>query len=136
MIQNQIKNLSYSSNVGQSKIKATINSWFLTGFVDGEGYFLVLVLKRARYKTGWNIIPVFTISLNSRDAALLEKIQQFFGGIGKISIRKKDNVVYFTVKSVKDLMNVIIPHFEKYPRHNSETSWFYFIKKNCWSNKL
>ena len=58
---------------------------------------------------------MFTISLNSRDAALLEKIQQFFGGIGKISIRKKDNVVYFTVKSVKDLMNVIIPHFEKYP---------------------
>ena len=40
---------------------------------------------------------------------MLEKIQHFFGGIGKISHRKKDNAVYFTVKSVKDLMNVIIP---------------------------
>lgn len=83
--------------------------------MDGEGSFSVLVLKRTAYKTGWNIIPVFTISLNSRDTALLEKIKHFFGGIGKIAIRRKDNAVFFTVKSVKDLMNVIIPHFEKFP---------------------
>lgn len=87
---------------------------YVTGFVDGEGSFSVLILKRPAYKTGWNLIPVFTISLHLRDAALLEKIQLFFGGIGDITIRKKDNTVYFTVKSVKDLMNVIIPHFSKY----------------------
>ena len=72
------------------------------------------MLNRPTYKTGWNIIPVFTISLHIRDQALLEKIQCFFGGIGKISLRKKDNLVYYTVKSVKEIMKVIIPHFEKY----------------------
>ena len=35
--------------------------------------------------------------------------------MGKITIRKKDGSAYFTVKSVKDLVNVIIPHFDKYP---------------------
>ena len=78
MIQNQIKNKSYSSNAAESQIKATIDSWFWTGFVDGDGCFTVLVLKRARYKTGWNIIPVFTIYLNSRDAVLLKKYNNFF----------------------------------------------------------
>jgi hypothetical protein len=72
---------------------------------------------------------VFTISLNSRDAALIEKIQDFFGGIGKISYRKKDNAVYFTVKSVKDLMNVIIPHFEKFPLLTEKQADFVLFKE-------
>lgn len=71
------------------------------------------ILKRAVYKTGWSISPVFTISLHSRDTALLKRIQSFFG-VGKITIRK-DRSVYFTVNTLKDLTNVIIPHFEKYP---------------------
>ena len=107
----------------------------------GEGSFSILVLKRTAYKTGWNIIPVFTISLNSRDAALIEKIQHFFGTgllrcpvIGKISwgpmaTRKKDNAVYFTVKSVKDLMNVIIPHFEKFPLLTEKQADFVLFKE-------
>lgn len=72
---------------------------------------------------------MFTISLNSRDTALLEKIQHFFGGIGKISHRKKDNAVYFTVKSVKDIMNVIIPHFEKYPLLTKKSVDFELFKE-------
>jgi hypothetical protein len=75
---------------------------------------LVLALKRAKYKTGWILIPVFTLNLHSRDTAtaLLQRIQTFFGGIGKITIIEKDNSAYFSVKSVKDLIKVIIPHFE------------------------
>lgn len=72
---------------------------------------------------------MFTISLNSRDTALLEKIQHFFGGIGTISHRKKDNAVYFTVKSVKYLMNVIIPHFEKYPLLTKKSVDFELFKE-------
>jgi hypothetical protein len=87
------------------------------------------VLERAAYKTGWNLVPVFTISLNSRDRVLLEKIQSFFGGIGNITIRKKDNSVYFTVKSVKDIVNVIIPHFDKYPLLTEKQADFELFKQ-------
>ncbi len=102
--------------------------------MDGEGTFSVLVLKRTGYKTGWNIIPVFTISLNGRDTALLEKIQHFFGspakkGVGKIYFRKKDNAVYFTVKSIKDLKNVIITHFEKFPLLTKKSVDFELFKE-------
>lgn len=87
---------------------------YISGFFDGEGSFIILVLKRETYKYGWNIVPVFTINLGGRDTTLLKRIQSYFG-VGKISIRKKDGSVYFTVNSVKDLVNVIIPHFDKYP---------------------
>ena len=87
------------------------------------------MVKRPAYKTSWNIIPVFTISLHERDTALIEKIQHFFKGIGKISIRKKDNAVYFTVKSVKDLMNVIIPHFDKYHLLTEKQTDFVLFKE-------
>jgi hypothetical protein len=55
------------------------------------------------------------IELHKRDLAVLLGIQKFFGGIGKINhLPKKGHVVY-SVTSVKDLHNVIIPHFTKYP---------------------
>ena len=72
------------------------------------------MLKRETYKSGWNIVPVFTINLSGRDTTLLKRILSYFG-VGKITICKKDGFVYFTVNSVKDLINVIIPHFDKYP---------------------
>ena len=48
--------------------------------------------------------------------AVLQSIQKFFfGGIGKINhIPEKGHVVY-TVNSIKDLHEVIVPHFTKYP---------------------
>jgi hypothetical protein len=47
--------------------------------------------------------------------AVLQSIQKFFGGIGKIHhISEKGHVVY-TVNSIKDLHEVIVPHFTKYP---------------------
>lgn len=87
------------------------------------------MLKRANYKSGWNIIPVFTINLHSRDLALLEKMQSFFGGIGKITIIEKDNSVYFSVKSIKDLVNVVIPHFERYPLLTQKQADFELFKQ-------
>jgi hypothetical protein len=39
---------------------------YVSGFIDGEGSFSVSILKRATYKTGWSISPVFTINLHSK----------------------------------------------------------------------
>jgi hypothetical protein len=33
-------------------------------------------------------------------------------------------------------LRVIIDHFDKYPRHNSETCWFWLILASCWNAKL
>ena len=43
------------------------------------------------------------------------KIQYFFGGVGTISINPIKNVCRYTVVSIKEINNFIIPHFIKYP---------------------
>jgi hypothetical protein len=45
---------------------------------------------------------------------LLYKIQSFYGGIGKISTGSQNQSVTFYVGNLSDLVNIIIPHFEKY----------------------
>ena len=49
------------------------------------------------------------------DRALMEKIQEFFGGIGYISKANNNLAVEFRVSTLNDIANVIIPHFDKYP---------------------
>lgn len=49
-----------------------------------------------------------------KDEALLNQIKDFFG-VGNIRHNKSNNSVRYSVTKIKDLRNVIIPHFLKYP---------------------
>jgi len=90
-----------------------LNPNFITGFSDGESTFSFTISK-SNSKRGWVITPSFSIELHRKDIALLKRIQSFFG-VGKIITRSRDNQVIYAVKSLKELHNVIIPHFIKYP---------------------
>ena len=70
-------------------------------------------MLRANGKLNWRIQPKFQISLHVRDLPLLLKVQQFFGNIGSVS--ESENMAFYSVSSVKDLVKTIIPHFLKYP---------------------
>ena len=63
----------------------SIDPWFLTGLLDAESSFVVTILKNPRYKTGWNVQARLQIKMHEIDRTLMEKIQEFFGGIGYIS---------------------------------------------------
>lgn len=53
------------------------------------------------------------------------KIQSFFGGIGTISKNPIKNVCRYSVVSIKDINNVIIPHFLEYPLQSVKSIDFY-----------
>jgi hypothetical protein len=94
-----------------------LNPWFVTGFTDAEGTFTVVIVKDNHRKVGWRILPKYQICLHARDYELLLHIQQFFGGIGYIYKPKtgnSTNLAYYTVSNVKELTNIIIPHFMNY----------------------
>lgn len=56
-----------------------INSWFITGFMDAEGSFMVLLRTKSKgYVTGWGVEAVFQIKLHKKDEKLLELIQDYF----------------------------------------------------------
>lgn len=90
-----------------------LNPSYVTGFCDGDACFTVYISKNPSARTGWIVRLAFSVHLNIRDLELLEKIKAFFG-VGSIQINKDGSITY-VVTSIKDLTNVITPHFEKYP---------------------
>ncbi len=61
-----------------------------------------------------NVSPEFRIDLHIRDSLLIRKIQSFFG-VGIIHQYDNKNLVVYSVQSLRDIISVIIPHFDKYP---------------------
>jgi hypothetical protein len=59
-----------------------LHPYFITGFADGESCFILNVNKSPDSSTGYRVKATFQISLSSKDRALLEEIQIYFGGIG------------------------------------------------------
>ena len=86
---------------------------FITGFVDAEGCFSILIQPRSDTTTKWRIKAIFHISLDKKDINILENIRYTLG-VGKIYNSSIYNKVYYRVESFKEV-KVIINHFNNYP---------------------
>jgi hypothetical protein len=91
-----------------------MDPYYISGFSDGEACFITTIYRRKDCKTGWWVIPTFTIELHKKYANILYKIKAYFR-VGSLNIRRSNVQLNYTIASVKDLMEVIIPHFSKYP---------------------
>lgn len=100
--------LSVSSNV-------KIDPWTITGFADAESSFKVVVFKSEIVRLGWSVRCEFSIELHKKDLGLLNHIQSFFDGVGRIVENQGRGSFIYIITKPKDLNNIIIPHFNKYP---------------------
>lgn len=106
-----------------NKKKNKLSPWYVTGFVDGEGCFSLMVRKDRR-KRG-NFVSIyhywvtdFAISLRESDVEILKSIKGYFGCGALNKLKKPESVahsIHFKVRSRKDIVFKIIPHFEKFP---------------------
>lgn len=64
--------------------------------------------------------------INPHNKVLLEKIKEFFGGIGWISA--SGNMYTYEITSLNSLQ-VVIKHFEEYPLETSKSIHFYYDVK-------
>jgi len=53
--------------------------------------------------------------MHKKDRALIQSIKGFFGDIGYVSKPNNSSTVEFRVSTLKDLVDVILPHFDNYP---------------------
>ena len=90
---------------------SSLHPWFITGFVDGEGSFMVSILKNPKVRSGWQIQSVFQIALHKKDIKLLKLIQAYFGGIGKIAKHGKYSYSY-KVRYLEEILDKLLPHFD------------------------
>lgn len=104
---------------------------YVTGLSDGEATFSLKFIKRSANRTGFHLQLIFRIELHCRDALILNKVQFFFG-VGNFRIQKSNNrstIAIYCVESIKDLTNVIISHFDKYPLLTQKRADFELLKQ-------
>lgn len=92
--------------------KYELNPNWITGFVDGDGCFTVRITESKRYKAGWFIQASFQIKLHIKDKDLLLNVKTFFNNAG--TIWTNDNFCFYQVRNIDEIINIIVPHFDKY----------------------
>ena len=95
-----------------------IQPWYLTGLIELAGSFTYS-------RTDRNIVPYFALKLGEDDAALLDDVRAYLGGLGRIyAIASRRGAAdetessprshYYRVTRIEDL-EVIVHHFDEYP---------------------
>jgi hypothetical protein len=106
------------------------NPWYITGISDGEACFSVSFNFRNKLKTGIEVRPGFSITLNKRDLESIKEIREYFG-VGGIRFSRPDQCYKFEVRSIKDLYKKVIPHFRRYPLQTSKIRDFDIFDEIC-----
>jgi len=96
-----------------------IDTQWLVGFVDGEGYFSIEVTKNLTLIEDQEeqVIPEFRIVQHNRDVKLLYAIKKFFNCGRVISIKgsnTKNQIMAYRVCDLNHLFTIIIPFFKRY----------------------
>ena len=130
-------NINKMSKLIENNSYNHLNPMWVTGFSDGESSFSVSIARNSLYKTGYKFIPAFAIELKDKDLDLLQKIQCFFKGAGKIHLIKNKGHAVYVVSSIYELDSIILPHFIKYPLLTKKRISFLLFKDivNLMSNK-
>src|SRR5437588_5091537 len=84
--------------------------YYLAGFVDGEGSFNVSFRPRTDYVFPWKVSLCFNVS--QRDPVVLQILQSQLG-CGTMR-QRADGVWYFEVNNLVDLIQRVIPFFERF----------------------
>lgn len=125
VLSKNISNLAHLDN-------SVLRPWFITGFTEAEGCFNVKLTKSDgllpwRVNVSFLLVLLVLLVLHVKDKSLLEDIQLYFGGIGTVKVYK--DIVRFDVSSVKDLANIIIPHFQRFPLLTQKRADFLLFEK-------
>lgn len=109
-----IFNTKNTNNLTKSESK--LSPYWVTGFSDAESTFSVRIAKDESRFMGLRIMPVYAIELHIRDIEVLKEINKFFK-VGSVTVRIRNGkpTGIYSVQALKDLTEVIIPHFKEYP---------------------
>lgn len=128
IIQRRLYSIDSNLNNNSNKLIKQLEPWFVSGFADAEGCFLVLIRKSPKNKLGWQIETNFTINLHARDLDLLKLVQTYFGVVGRIG-KERNGCCDFVIGSLDQIVTKVIPHFDKYPLKTNKYSDYIFFKE-------
>jgi uncharacterized protein YfkK (UPF0435 family) len=99
-----------------------LEPWFITGFVDAEGYFSIELYKDSKAKYKHTPRLIFGINLHKKDLSILLRFKETLG-VGTVSTKGK--ITTYKVKNFKDI-EVIVNHFKLYPLVSTKYIAFHY----------
>jgi hypothetical protein len=111
---NQLNNRTGRSKFSTARSPRTtepqkINPWFITGFSDAEGCFMISIYKDLKSKLKYRVTASFSIHLHIKDYDLLLAIKETLG-VGNVR-KNSSKTAIFRVDNFKEL-GVIVEHFK------------------------
>lgn len=104
---------------------------YISGYTDGEGCFCVSFSKRPyNIKVGLEVKPSFAVGQNFDRREVLDLMKDYFG-CGFMRRDYKDKTLKFEVRSLKDLLGQVIPHFKRFPLFSSKYRDFLLFAEIC-----
>ena len=104
--------------------------WYLSGYADGEGSFCISFSPRNKLRTKIEIRPSFSVSQNSDRSEVLKIFQQVLD-CGTIRPDRSDKTLKYEVRSLNDLIEKVIPFFERYLLKSSKKYDFVLFSQVC-----
>ena len=98
-----------------------LSSFWISGFVDGEGCFHVAINKLQKMTLGWQVLPEFRVVQHKRDENILYNLKSFFK-FGKVTKNHGDRSE-FRVRGQENL-NKIVQFFKENPLQTSKQKNF------------
>jgi hypothetical protein len=106
------ENPSGADNQQETRLAAIDPGW-IVGFTDGEGCFSVSLIRNDLAWHGWQIQPTFQVSQHRDHRTVLVELRDFFG-CGRVRTKSPTSEVdVFSVYSTIQLVERVIPFFEK-----------------------
>lgn len=96
---------------------------WLSGFVNGDGSFFVTISKSKTHISGYALKMVFNIGQHSRDYELLSSFTKYLNCGFVTRDSKLPNCTFFVTK-FKDVIDIVVPFFDKYPLLGSKNQDF------------
>ena len=101
---------------------------YLSGFTDGEGTFSIGLQRRPDLSLGFQLVPEFRVSQNAERASILYTFQRVLG-CGRIVENdgrsgSSDRTLVLVVRNRKDLVERVIPFFERNPLLSEKANEF------------
>lgn len=96
---------------------------YISGLTQSDGSFFCTISLSSKHLFGLQFRPKFSITADLDSKHVLDRIQSYFG-CGNVVINENKHTAEFVVSSLKDLKNIIIPHFYNYPVYCSKLHAF------------
>jgi hypothetical protein len=103
---------------------------YISGYVDGEGCFNVSLAPRLTLCVGWEVRPSLSVSQNGDRAEVLTSLQSYFD-CGTIRPDRSDKTLKWETRSLRPIIDRVLPHFRQYPLLSSKQKDFELFADIC-----